>query len=330
MKAMILAAGFGNRLWPLTQDRAKPAIPFLGRPLIAYSVDYVKNAGIRDIIINLHYQGDSIKKALGDGSEYGVTIHYSEEAVILGPSGGIDKVRELLMDDDFVIVNGKIVTDIDLRVAIQSHKERNAIATLVLKENRAREHFSIVEVDERGWISRFAGFPKPSDAAEAGSAPLMFVSIHIMSPRLFDYIPRHCFSDSVRDVYPAAMRAGEAVVGYVAEGNWYEFSTLTRYLELSLFLLHQEGKSIVQGANCQIAPDAVIEDAILWDEVTVESGTTLRNVVLGEGVRIPAGSHLERAVVVRREVALKGPEERQKAEIDRIEETGDNLIVYLK
>src|SRR5262245_39903937 len=135
MKAMILAAGFGNRLWPLTQDRAKPAIPFLGRPLIAYSVDYLKKAGIREMIINLHYQGESIRKALGDGSAYGVKIHYSEEEEILGPAGGIDKVRDLLMEDDFVVINGKIVTDIDLQAAIQSHKERNAIATMVLKEN---------------------------------------------------------------------------------------------------------------------------------------------------------------------------------------------------
>jgi NDP-sugar pyrophosphorylase family protein len=328
MKAMILAAGFGNRLWPLTQDRAKPAIPFLGRPLIAYSVDYLKNIGISDLIINLHYQGDSIRKALGDGSAYGVKIHYSEEEEILGPSGGIDKVRDLLMEDDFVVVNGKIVTDIDLQAAIQSHKERNAIATMVLKENRAREHFSIVEVDERGWISHFAGFPNPGDTTPP--APLMFVSIHIMSPRIFEYIPRHCFSDSVRDVYPAAMRAGEAIVGYVAEGNWYEFSTLTRYLELSLCLLAEQGEFTVQGANCKIASNVRMENAILWDNVTVEAGATLRNVVLGEGVMIPAGMQLERAVVVRREIVHKGPEERQKAEIERIEETDENVIVYLK
>src|SRR5215470_10611701 len=102
MKAMILAAGFGNRLWPLTQDRAKPAIPFLGRPLIVHSVEYLKNAGITDLIFNLHYQGESIKKALGDGSAFGVTIQYSEEDEILGTAGGIDKVRDFLTDDDFV------------------------------------------------------------------------------------------------------------------------------------------------------------------------------------------------------------------------------------
>ncbi len=341
MKAMLLAAGFGNRLWPLTQDRAKPAIPFLGRPLIAHSVEYLKRAGITEIIINLHYQGDSIQKALGDGSAFGVKIHYSEEEEILGTSGGIDKMRDLLAGDDFVAINGKIITDIDLHSAIRTHQEQGAIATLVLKENRGRERFSIVEIDERHWISRFAGFPEPVASAvdslnSGGSAlptepaPLMFVSIHILSPRIFDYIPRGCFSDTVRDVYPVAMQAGEPVIAHVAKGNWYEFSTLTRYLELSLALLHKSGKSVVQGANCAIADGATIADSILWDNVVVERGAVVRQAVLAEGVRIPANSRIERAVVVRREIIHKGPEERQRVEIANIEEADDILIVHLK
>ena len=115
---MILAAGFGTRLWPLTEDRTKPAIPFLNRPLIAYTIEYLAQAGIFDIIINLHHQPDSIRKPLGDGSKFGVRIHYSFEEEILGTSGAIDKVRDQLMDDDFVVINGKIVTNIDLQAAI--------------------------------------------------------------------------------------------------------------------------------------------------------------------------------------------------------------------
>src|ERR1051325_11732956 len=149
MKAFILAAGFGTRLWPLTEDRTKPAIPFMGRPLIAYAVDYLDAHGIRDIFINLHHQPDSIRRVLGDGSAYGVKIQYSVEAEILGTSGAIDRVREQLMDDDFIVINGKIVTDIDLTAAIREHQARQAMATLILKENAAREHFSIVEIDSR-------------------------------------------------------------------------------------------------------------------------------------------------------------------------------------
>ena len=250
-------------------------------------------------------------------------------------------MRDLLSDDDFVVINGKIITDIDLHSAIRTHQKQGAIATLVLKENRARERFSIVEIDERQWISRFAGFPEPmataADSQNSSSgllppepAPLMFVSIHILSPRIFNYIPRGRFSDTVCDVYPLAMRAGEPVIAHLAEGNWYEFSTLTRYLELTLALLGKEGNSVVQGANCKIEAGASISDSILWDGVRVERGAVIHQAVLGEGVRIPANSRIERAVVVRREIIHKGPEERQRVEIASIEEVGDNLIVHLK
>ncbi|HXG68727.1 MAG TPA: nucleotidyltransferase family protein, partial [Blastocatellia bacterium] len=241
MKAMILAAGFGTRLWPLTEDRTKPAIPFLGRPLIAYAVEYLARFGIRDIIINLHHQPDSIRKPLGDGSKFGVRIHYSFEEEILGTSGAIDRVREALMDDDFVVINGKIVTDIDLHAAIRKHREQDAIATLVLRENAAREHFSIVEIDRRGWITHFAGFPQPLSGGVAGDepAPLMFTGIQVLSPRIFEYVPRNCFSHSTIDVYPAAMRAGEAVIAHVSNEDWFEMSTLERYLEASLLFMRK-------------------------------------------------------------------------------------------
>src|SRR5215207_1934881 len=170
MKAMILAAGFGTRLWPLTEDRTKPAIPFLGKPLVAYSVEYVRRYGIRDVVVNLHHAPESVREALGDGSAFDTRISYSEESEILGTGGALDRVRDQLEDDEFVVVNGKIVTDIDLSAAIEAHRERGAIATLVLLPNLRRERFSVVECDASGAIRRFAGFPDQ----EPGLAPLMF------------------------------------------------------------------------------------------------------------------------------------------------------------
>jgi NDP-sugar pyrophosphorylase family protein len=320
MKAMILAAGFGTRLWPLTEDRTKPAIPFLNRPLIAYTVEYLAQAGICDIIINLHHQPDSIRKPLGDGSQFGVRIHYSFEEEILGTSGAIDKVREQLMGDDFIVINGKIVTNIDLQAAIAEHRERRAIATLVLKENTRRERFSIVEIDERHYISHFAGFPEPpaNETPSQGAAPLMFVGIQVLSPRIFDYVPRHCFSHSVVDVYPKAMQAGEVLIAHITKGDWYELSTLGRYLESSIRFMHQKGLPNIAGANCQIHEDASVEDAVLWDNVTVERGAKVRHAVLADNVRIPAEAIIEGAVVVRRDIVK---------EIERGEVVGENLII---
>jgi NDP-sugar pyrophosphorylase family protein len=330
MKAFILAAGFGTRLWPLTEDRTKPAIPFLNRPLIAYCVEYLASYGISDIIINLHHQPDSIRRALGDGSMLGVKIQYSHEEIILGTSGAIDRIRDQLAEDDFVVINGKIITDIDLAAAIKEHREHNAIATLVLKENAARAHFSIVEIDHRRWVKRFAGFPEPVTAEAAVSPgsgivkvetmPLMFTGIQIMSPRIFDYVPRNCFSHSTIHVYPQAIEKGETVLAHLAEGDWYEMSTLDRYLEASQLFMRKQGLPVVEGEGCSIEDGAIVQDCVLWNRVTVEQGARVRNAVLGDGVRVPAGAVIERAVVVRRDIV---------ADIERGEVIGENVIVPL-
>lgn len=336
MKAMILAAGFGTRLWPLTEDRTKPAIPFLNRPLISYSVEYLASHGIHDIIINLHHQPDSVRNALGDGSHLGVKVVYSYEQEILGTSGALDRVREHLEGEDFIVINGKIITDIDLNDAILAHRERQAIATLVLRHNTAREHFSIVEIDQRSCISRFAGFPEPIAnevmTAEGGAAcssgtvvktentPLMFTGIQVLSPRIFEYIPRDCFSHSTIHVYPRAMESDETIIAHISEGKWYEMSTTDRYLEASRLFMRKSGKSVIEGENCQIADDALVQDSVLWDGVKVEAGARVCASVLGDNVTVPAGAVIERSVVVRRDIVR---------EMERGQIIGENLVVPL-
>jgi len=321
MKGFILAAGFGTRLWPLTEDRTKPAIPFLNRPLIGYSVDYLTSFGINDIIINLHHQPESIKQALS-GSPPDTRIRYSFEETILGTSGALDPVRDLLSDDDFVVINGKIVTNIDLAAVVEAHRRNNAIATLVLRKNSALEHFSIVEVDHKRWITRFAGFPEQSsEGAQAHSPPLMFTGIQVLSPRILDYVPSGIFSHSTIHVYPKAIEAGEAVMGYVSDGDWCEMSTLERYLDASLTFIRAQGCSVVSGTGNSVASSAIVEDSVLWDNVIVEERARVRRAVLGDNVRIPAGSLIENAVVVRCEFV---------GDIERGEVVGDNLVVPLR
>src|SRR5215210_5711553 len=158
MRAMILAAGYGTRLWPLTIDRTKPAIPFMGRPLIGYVAEYLALYGFDDIVVNLHHRPESVRAALGDGHDFGVRFHYVEEPVILGTSGAIGNARRLLEGDAFVVVNGKLATDIDLGAALETHRRAGALATLVLRPNPARERYSTVEVSG-GRVTGFGGFP---------------------------------------------------------------------------------------------------------------------------------------------------------------------------
>jgi NDP-sugar pyrophosphorylase family protein len=168
MRAMILAAGYGTRLWPLTIDRAKPAIPFMGRPLVGYVAEYLARYGFREIVVNLHHRPESVRAALGDGARFGVRFHYVSEPTILGTGGALDNARALLDADTFVVVNGKIATDINLGAALETHSRERALATLVLRANAERERYSVVHVRD-GLVTGFGGYPASDKAGGAAS-----------------------------------------------------------------------------------------------------------------------------------------------------------------
>lgn len=324
MRAMILSAGYGTRLWPLTEDRTKPAIPILGKPLVGYVASYLARFGLTEVIVNLHHRSDSVRRALGDGREFGVHLEYIEEPVILGTSGALDNARTLLQDDTFVVVNGKIITDIDLARAIETHRRTRAIATLVLLVNEKYERFTVVETDQ-GLVKRFAGMP-PLKGTSSTKAPLMFTGIQILEPRIFEYIPRGIFSHSTTDVYPQAIAAGEIVAAHVAEGKWYELSTIRRYLEISLEMLSERDEKVFQGASSQIDAGARVSEAILWDNVLVESGAEVSRAILADDVKIPSGEVIANAAVVRAAL-IEGVTPPPKAL--RGEVRGNNFVVPL-
>jgi NDP-sugar pyrophosphorylase family protein len=297
---MILSAGYGTRLWPLTEDRTKPAIPILGKPLVGYVAEYLSHYGCDEIVVNLHHRPESVRKALGDGSMFGVKLHYIEEPTILGTSGAIDNARALLDGDTFFVVNGKIITDIDLNAALETHRRQKAIATLVLLPNVARERFSIVEAAD-GLLKGFGGMPArigSSNASPDADPPLMFTGIQILEPKIMEYIPRGVFSHSTTDVYPQAIANGERVAVHIATGRWFELSTIPRYLNISLQLLSETGESFTAGAGCNISKSAELEQSILWDNVVVEAGARVKRSILGDNVKIAAGEIVEDAAVV--------------------------------
>jgi NDP-sugar pyrophosphorylase family protein len=323
MRAIVLSAGYGTRLWPLTEDRTKPAIPILGKPLVGYVAEYLAGYGIDEIVVNLHHRPESVRRALGDGGRFGVKLHYVEEPEILGTSGALDNTREFFERDTFVVVNGKIITDIDLNAALETHRNMNALATLVLLPNARRERFSKVET-EAGRIKGFGGMPVVDSGAEP--APLMFTGIHILEPRIFDYIPRGVFSDSVVNVYPQAIANGETVAAHVAAGKWRELSTLQRYLEISVELLKEEGKSFVAGPGTSIHESASVTDSIFWDNVEVGAGARVSRAILADNVKIGAGEVFENAVVVPRRL-VEGKKRPEKALPGHFQ--GENFIVPL-
>ena len=324
MRALILSAGYGTRLWPLTEDRTKPAIPILGKPLVGYVAEYLARYGCDEIVVNLHHRPQSVRRALGDGSSFGVKLHYVEEPEILGTSGAIDNARSLLDGETFVVINGKIITDIDLYAALETHRRQQAIATLVLLPNAACERFSVVKTVD-GLVSDFGGMPAPKQFSE-NDPPLMFTGIQILEPQIFDYIPPGVFSHSTTDVYPKAIARGQRVAAHVAQGRWFELSTIPRYLEISLRLLAEAGDSFTAGNGCQISANATVEESILWDNVIVESGARVKRAVLGDNVKIGAGEVIEDAAVVSASL-IQGkvaPPKALKGEV-----RGDNFVVPL-
>ena len=330
---MILAAGYGTRLWPLTIDRAKPAIPFMGRPLVGYVAEYLARNYLRDIVVNLHHRPESVRSALGDGSQFGARFHYVEEAEILGTSGAIDNARQLLEGDAFVVVNGKIATDIDLAAAVETHRRTRALATLVLRPNPSRERYSMVHTSD-GLVTGFGGFPASDNASDASSrkrsemsdaqdaraqeldAPLMFTGIQVFDTRVFEFIPRGKFSHSVTDVFVPAIERGERIAAHVAEGYWYELSTVRRYLDTSIELLKREGRDVELGVGSVIDEGARVRESVVWEGVRAGPGASVSRSVLGAGVEVARGEVFENVAVVRAELArgVERPEKGLKGE----------------
>ncbi|HKO62038.1 MAG TPA: NDP-sugar synthase [Pyrinomonadaceae bacterium] len=306
MRAIILSAGYGTRLWPLTEDRTKPAIPILGKPLVGYVAEYIARYGCDEVVVNLHHQPESVRRALGDGSKFGVKIHYIEEPEILGTSGALDNARSLLEGETFIAINGKIITDINLRAAIETHRRSGALATLVLVPNHACERFSVVEAED-GLLRGFSGMPAKENFTPE-NPPLMFTGIHVLDQRIFEYIPKGVFSDFVVDVYLQAMAKGERIAVHVANESWYELSTIHRYLDISLLLMAQQRiGTVVTGNGSTISGAAEVAESILWDNVAVEDGATVRHSVLADNVVIPAGETVENAAVVCAELVRGKP-----------------------
>jgi mannose-1-phosphate guanylyltransferase len=278
-RALILAAGFGTRLGALSDERPKPLLPVCDIPLIRYAVALLRGHGIDEIAVNLHHRGELIRAELGDG------FHYSEEETILGTGGGIVQLQYWLTRGgkaSFVVVNGKIVSDIDIGATLRHHDATNASATMVLREVPDAEKWGAIHVDDGGRVTRIVGQGEPSAHA------CMFTGVHVLSPRLVDRLPRQGESDSIRQAYIPALLAGERIEGLRYGGYWHEHSTPQRYL--------QGNWNLLSGAVQLTHPPGPI--ARISPTAHVEGGATLgAQVVVGARSRVRANARLERVVI---------------------------------
>jgi len=221
---MVLAAGLGTRLRPLTLDRPKPLVAVAGRPLITYNLCLLRRYGVRDVIINLHHRGEVLRAALGDGSAWGLRIQYSPEDPLLETGGAIKNVEDALAsEEDFLVLNGDTIIDLPLDCLIAAHRARAATATLVLRRDPAEERYGVVEIDASERIRRFLGRP---DTTTVPLTPYMFAGVHVLSRQVFRYMPERRAFSMTRETYPAMLAAGEPLYGFPFGGYWRVIDTV--------------------------------------------------------------------------------------------------------
>lgn len=223
MKAMILAAGFGTRLRPLTDHTPKPLIEVAGRPMIAFALQLVRAAGIRDVVINLHHHAEQMRARLGDGGEFGVRIAYSPEDPILDSGGGIAAARAALGEEPFVVLNADTYIDLRLADVLAFHALRRATATLVVRPDPDALRRDDVCIDAPGRLQRILGH---GVAMHPGLRRCMYAGVMVLEPRVFDYMDRPIFSIT-RDTLPRMLAAGEPLAGFLHAGYWRVLDTPT-------------------------------------------------------------------------------------------------------
>lgn len=230
MKAMILAAGLGTRLRPLTDTTPKPLIPLNGRPLIEYAIALCNKHGITELVINLHHLGGLILDTLRDGSNLGVSISYSNEPEILGTGGGIKQMALHVGPESFWVLNSDILSEVDLSAVNQAHEASGAVATMVLRphpiQSGSDERPTALFMDENSRIVTVASGAEID--ARKNDNPLMFTGLHIINPTLLKRLPDG-FSCIFQDAYRPAIEAGDKVCGFLYESYWRDLGTIDAY-----------------------------------------------------------------------------------------------------
>jgi mannose-1-phosphate guanylyltransferase len=228
MKAMVLAAGLGVRLRPLTETLPKALVPVGGRPMIEYSLLLLRHYGIREIIINLHHLGDQIIDYLGDGSQMGLRISYSKEVELLDSGGGLLKAKPFLASETFMLINTDVLIDLRLDDLLAFHREKNSTATLVLRVDEEAERYGSIDIDTTGRVFRFLG-TRTRDKPSLDLTTLMFTGVQVLEPKVFEYMePGLEKFSTTKDIYPRMLAEGEKLYGFRFDGFWQDLGTVAR------------------------------------------------------------------------------------------------------
>jgi mannose-1-phosphate guanylyltransferase len=291
--ALLLTAGVGSRLHPLTLVRAKPAVPLAGVPLITRILRACAAAGLSRVVLNLHHRPETIARVAGDGSDLGLRLRYSWEQPVLGSAGGPRHALPLLDGDPYLLLNGDTLATVDLRALWAHHREHDALVTMALIPNPEPARFGGVLVDADGWITGFCrrGDRRPN---------YHFFSAQVVARSVFAGLPDNVPTESVLRVYPQMLAATpRRLRAFICDAPFIEVGTPADYRRVHERLAVDDGVSPwTTGARAAIDPTARLDRTILWDDVTIGAGVVLERCVVADRVRVPDGLHAADACLV--------------------------------
>jgi len=291
-QALVLTAGLGTRLRPLTYVRAKPAIPVAGEPLIRRIIAWLAGHGLRELVLNLHHLPETLTAVVGDGADLGVRVRYSwEQPVVLGSAGGPHLALPLIAADTFFIVNGDTLTDVDLRSVFRSHEASGALVTLALVRNTEPHRYGGVRLDGDGAVTGFV----PRGPTAEGS--YHFIGVQVAAAEVFRHLPDGEPMSSIGGIYDDLMRKKPGTVrGFVCDAAFWDVGTPADYLSTSAAFAG--GTSVLAGRDVRIDPSAVVDRSILWDDVVIDADSRLERCIVTDGVRVKAGSRFRDMALV--------------------------------
>jgi mannose-1-phosphate guanylyltransferase/phosphomannomutase len=300
-----MAGGEGTRLRPMTASQPKPLLPVVNRPIMEHVLRLLKRHGFNETVVTVQFLAALVRNYFGDGDELGMDLHYATEETPLGTAGSVKNAEAALRDEQFLVISGDALTDIDLGDMVRFHEENNALVTIGLKRVPNPLEFGIIIVDDDGRIERFLEKPTWgqvfSDTVNTG--------IYVMEPEIFDYVARGEVVDWSSDVFPKLLESGAPLFGYVTDGYWEDVGTHESYFKAQADVLNRQVEVEIEGFEVQpgvwqaegaeIDLDAVLKGPLyVGDYAKVEGGAELREyTVLGSNVVVKGGAFLHRAVV---------------------------------
>jgi mannose-1-phosphate guanylyltransferase len=331
MRVMIMAAGVGTRLRPVTDLLPKPMAPIVNRPALYHILRLLGRHGLREVIVNLHHLPDVIKEHFGDGSQMGMELKYSLEPELMGTAGGVKNNSAFLGDDTFLVMSGDSLTDIDLTGLIAQHRRNGSIATMAVKEVADPSQYGVVVADDEG---RVVGFQEKPSLEEARSR-LCNCGIYVFEPEILSHIPDHEFDDFGKRLFPDLLRQGVPFHAHTVAGYWSDVGNLKEYARGNADALAGlvevdipgvevrpgvwvDGESrlsasvrleppVAIGRGCHIGEHVVIEGpAVIGDGSVLGSRAHVARVVLLQGSQVPSGALVVDGIVGQRP-ASPGP-----------------------